>query len=857
MFIMLEFIHKLTASFWVTLFLPLMALGNKFSFGLVQAQTIDVQNQTITGCGNPGNSNFEQNEVLKLCIEAINIELEIVSLWNNQEFEEAIFKLKQALTIWQQLGNKEKEGHILNLLAASYFGFNQIEQALPLYQQALEIYQQVDDPEEKMKTLRGLGSLSEGNRNYQQALNYYQEALAISRQVDDKCSEANFLRSIGGVYLSIAHPYNKEPISNIDTLTYGRSLNEIRRQALDYYYQALPLAHISSCHLSSILNSIGVAYQHLGQEQESLKFYQQALTESPRRDTSDSQASIRFNIAVLKRKQGNLQEALTDIQSAIDIVEDYRTYLISPEFRTTYFSFQQHIYETYIDILMQLHQQDPTKGYDAQAFYASERSRARSLIELLSEANVDIRQGVDPQLLEQERNLQEELDGIEKRRIELSRGYYSQAQADQIEQNRLSVLSKYKNLQDEIRLKSPNYGALQYPQPLTLTQVQQQILDKDTILLQYSLGEERSYLWAVTKDSITNYQLSPRNEIETAAKAFLSQTTYRDAAFDEILPASTQLTQLILPNLEEISQKRLLIVPDGQLHYIPFSGLSVNPSDYQPLLTKHQVIHLPSASTVAINRNQLTQRTIAPNTLAIIANPVFSLDDERFNGKTNSPSGDTRGTEDIAQISLERSTATAEIEKLSPLPFTRTEADTILELLRGKSSLGIFDFDANLNRVKRPDLSEYQIIHFATHGIFNSEYPELSGLVVSLVDQQGNPQNGFLRLNDIFNLNLPAELVVLSACQTGSGKNVKGEGIVGLTRGFMYAGAPRIIASLWNVNDASTAELMSQFYQKYLQENLPPAEALRQAQLAMWQSENIDWRNPYFWAAFTLQGEWR
>ncbi|MFP4121396.1 CHAT domain-containing protein [Coleofasciculus sp.] len=190
-------------------------------------------------------------------------------------------------------------------------------------------------------------------------------------------------------------------------------------------------------------------------------------------------------------------------------------------------------------------------------------------------------------------------------------------------------------------------------------------------------------------------------------------------------------------------------------------------------------------------------------------------------------------------------TATAELD-LKPLPYTRTEADTILEFLQGQSSLGIFDFEANLNRFKRPDLSNYQIIHFATHGILNPDYPELSGLVVSLVDPQGNPQNGFLRLNDIFNLNLPAELVVLSACQTGSGKNVKGEGIVGLTRGFMYADAPRTIASLWNVNDASTAELMSQFYQKYLQENLPPAEALRQAQLAMWQSENIDWRNPYF-----------
>ena len=844
---LLKVIFKKCLIPFIVLLSHLITLSNKVILGLVDAQTMDVE--TLE------HYQLNQNEAaqLPLAVEAIQLDHEADYLWYNQRYEKAILKLKQSLRIWQKLHDREKEGYILNKLANAYSILGQIEQALVLYQQALDIYQEIDYPEQKINTLLALGSLSENDRHYQQALDYYQEALAISRQVEDRCSEATSLYQIGGVYLNIAHPNNKEPIHDIDTLTKGMSLNAIRHQALDYYYQALPLAHLSSCSdLASILNSIGITYQHLGQEQEALKFYQQALA---RVNNKYAKPNLLFNIADVKSNQGNLQEALTDIQSAIDIVEEFRNYLVSPELRTTYFSSYQHIYEKYIDILMQLHQQDPTKGYDAQAFYASERSRARSLIELLSEANVDIRQGVDSQLLEQERNLQEELDRIEKRRIELSRGYYNQEEANQIEQTRQMVLSKYKNIQDQIRLENPNYGALQYPQPLALTQVQQQLLDKDTILLQYALGEERSYLWEITQDSITSYQLPPRSEIETAAQSFFRFTTDSSATFDEILPASAKLTKLILPNLEKLSQKRLLIVPDGQLHYLPFSALSINSSDYQPLLTKHQVIHLPSASTVAINRNQLQQRTTATNTLAIIADPVFSPDDKRFKGETNPPSNTNHGTDNLAQLNLERSTATAELD-LQPLPFTRDEADNIIELLQGKSSLGIFDFEANLNRIKRPDLSEYQIIHFATHGIFNREYPELSGLVVSLVDQQGNPQNGFLRLNDIFNLNLPAELVVLSACQTGSGKNIKGEGIVGLTRGFMYAGAPRIIASLWNVNDASTAELMSQFYQKYLQENMPPAEALRQAQLAMWQS-NVDWRKPYYWAAFTLQGEWR
>jgi CHAT domain-containing protein len=166
-----------------------------------------------------------------------------------------------------------------------------------------------------------------------------------------------------------------------------------------------------------------------------------------------------------------------------------------------------------------------------------------------------------------------------------------------------------------------------------------------------------------------------------------------------------------------------------------------------------------------------------------------------------------------------------------------------------------FDFAASRATATSPELSQYQIVHFATHGILNSLNPELSGVVLSLVDDKGTPQNGFLRLHDVFNLNLPAELVVLSACQTGLGQEVKGEGLVGLTRGFMYAGTPRVLVSLWSVDDEGTSELISRFYKKMLQEKLQPAAALRAAQIEMWQEKR--WQAPYYWAAFTLQGEWR
>jgi CHAT domain-containing protein len=189
------------------------------------------------------------------------------------------------------------------------------------------------------------------------------------------------------------------------------------------------------------------------------------------------------------------------------------------------------------------------------------------------------------------------------------------------------------------------------------------------------------------------------------------------------------------------------------------------------------------------------------------------------------------------------------------LVFSRQEAASILSVTAVGEGMEALDFQASRATAMSPQLAHYRIIHFATHGLLDSEHPELSGLVLSLVSEEGQPENGFLELQDIYNLNLPAELVVLSACETGLGKEVKGEGLIGLTRGFMYAGSPRVVASLWKVDDVATAELMQRFYHGMLKENLRPAAALRQAQMEMWKQKR--WALPYYWAAFTIQGEWK
>lgn len=291
-----------------------------------------------------------------------------------------------------------------------------------------------------------------------------------------------------------------------------------------------------------------------------------------------------------------------------------------------------------------------------------------------------------------------------------------------------------------------------------------------------------------------------------------------------------------------------MIVADGALQYVPFAALPLNGK--RPIILDNEIVGLQSVSAFALQRQNLSQRQPAPKAVAVIADPVFSTNDARLRpGAAISGEGGTRIIEHTSggtgngQLSIPR------------LPFTRTEADQILAVAPRDSSLKVLGFRANRSIATSDELSQYRYVHFATHGYLDTRRAGLSAIVLSLVDEQGKPQDGFLRTHDIYNLKLPAELVVLSACETGLGKDVTGEGLEGLTRGFMYAGARRVVVSLWNVNDKATAALMQRLYNGMLRNNKTPAAALRAAQIEMLRTRQ--WESPYYWAAFVMQGEWR
>ncbi len=824
--------------------------------------------------------------------------------------QEAINFLNQALDIQRQIKERSAEADTLNTLGDVYLSLGANSQGLSAYNRALSLSKIIGNRWTEISTLTNIGRVYRDLQDYPQALSYYQQALSISRTTGNCKEEFNLLFSISNNYINLGDyqqaikvgnqaldlsrnlVMNQQKLISEAQVLYILAKVEIKQgnysQSLEYSQKARNLGLKSGYRdtAANFITATAEAYASLKQPEKAIQAYQEQLALYGEMGLFPEQAQSLYNIAKLQRQNNQLPAALTEINKAITIIENIRQEVASQDLRTSFFATKQDYYQLTIDILMQLYKKDPSKicefttkdpnsnkditikdKCNAVALHISERSRARGLIELLTEARADIRKGVDPKLLAEERRLQWKLDALAKRLQELPSNQENQRPALQKEIE--TLLNQQKELQTKIRTRSSKYAELQYPEPLKLPQIQQQ-LDQDTLLLQYSLGEERSYLWAITPNSFDSYELPGREKIKAPAGKFsellkkcqyinckdLLSADQKAKDFAEITQAATELSKLILtPVAEKLGKKRLVIVADGALQEIPFAALSEpqpGKSNYQPLLVNHEIVNLPSVTAIATHRKDLHNRPPAPKTLAVLADPVFAANDQRLTHKPPSLAPELN----YEQSSLQRSAKNLNRTGWNRLLGTRTEAQRILKLVSPDQSLQAFDFDANYNFVTNQKLKQYRFILFATHGFADPINPESSGIVLAQFNKQGKPQTpGTLRLGDIFNLDWDADLVVLSACETGVGKDVQGEGLVGLTRGFMYAGAKSLVVTLWQVNDLATSELMPQFYTTMLQQKTSPAVALRQAQLNLWRQDT--WRNPYYWAAFTLQGEWR
>ena len=826
------------------------------------------------------------------------------------QYEKSIAYLDQALQLSRQTSDRTGEGATLSHLGASYANLGQTEKATAYHDQSLAIFREIKNRYMEGTALQNLWDAYASIGRHEKAIEFIEQAIAIFREVKYRVGEANALGALAVSYNQLGR-YEESLARNEEALVIHRevkfrpgeavTLQEMgltharlkrHEKALELYEQALAIyREVKNRHgVGMVVLKTGESKRQLGRLDEAATLFTESISIMRAIGKRDAEVEGLTALARLEGARGNLVQARTLIENSLQVAESLRSDLVSPESRTAFLATVQESYQLYTDLLMRQHKAEPQRGLDALAVETSERQRARSLLDLLSEADTNLRQGVDPALIERERTLAKQLNDKAQRLTQASTAEKAEALRKEISQ----LETDYERAQADIRKASPHYAALTQPQPLKLKEIQAQ-LDADTLLLEYALGEERSYLWAITRETLTSYELPKEEQITRSALQVHELLSARSTGYrgesalqrqeritraEADLPAAARaLSQILLaPAAPQLGNRRLVIVADGALQYIPFAMLpdpaASTPSagsrssvigKNQPLVVNHEVVSLPSASALAIQRAELAGRRPAPKLLAVIADPVFDRTDARFtttatevNDKQPAQTiafNDARSIEHLADKSNDKAGVTTRRLVIPRLPFTRQEATRLLALTPKSSSFSAMDFQANRAAALSGDLSQYRYVHFATHGLLDSERPGLSSLVLSMVDAEGKPQDGFLRANDIYNLKLPAELVVLSACQTGLGKEIKGEGLVGLTRGFMYAGAARVVVSLWSVNDKATADLMTKFYEKMLKQGERPAAALRAAQVEMWKQKQ--WQSPYYWAAFVLQGEWK
>jgi CHAT domain-containing protein/tetratricopeptide (TPR) repeat protein len=701
------------------------------------------------------------------------------------EPRKALDAYDQALAIWKSLNDTQEIGSTLHNIGAAYTVLGRLPQARELLEQSLGWRRSA-------ATLTAIGWIHSLEGNSTEALRLYDEALRLRRSQHDRSGEAVTLDRR------------------------GTALRQMGRmaEALAAYEQALRIFREigETPRMGPTLSNLGWLKVETGDPGRAEQLLKQAFPLLHESGDRHGEAHALLGLAYAARQRGNTSLALSHVEASIALVESLREESPGPDLRLSYGAMRYGYRELWIDLLMELHAREPKTGYDLRALEASERGRARGLLETLGQADkAGVQSGSTPRALEA--------------RIRKLESLLLQPQAEGVPPDRLEEVEKKLSVllleRDWRRDKRPAAR----PQRRRILLDLRELLGSDTLLLEYAVGEERSFLWLVGAEGLEVTRILPgRKELSAqvrAAREPLSEG-FKKAKREPVQVALAALGQtLIEPVADRLGNKRLLIVPDDVLHGVPFSALPVRPGG-PPLVIEHEIVVAPSAATVVRIRRELPHRPPVRGDVALVAAPEFG-------SGVNAP---------------------------APLPQTRKEADAIFQLLPDRSrSKALLGFDANLDAVLGGALDGHQIVHFATHAIVDFEQPELSHLVLTMIDRDGHPREGRLRAYEIRDLHLSADTVVLSACSTAVGQELRGEGPLGLSLAFLDAGAARVVVSLWDVQDQPTAELMQRFYRGVLIDHLSPAAALRQAQISM--ARETRWAAPYYWAGFELQGEWR
>jgi CHAT domain-containing protein len=769
------------------------------------------------------------------------------------DLEQARSTAEQALALAPRTGDPEARAAALNNLALVYRAWGENDPALEHFEASLKEWSRAGNHHGRAKTLANYAETLHAIGNSRAAIAPLREALQMQESLGDRGGQAETYRTLGMVYARLgaraiaaiyledsrirtreARNRQSEALTLNETgsnlLNMGRleeawaafqEAGQIARQSGHQDNEAFALAG-----LGRVLVAQGDGAGALDQFARSERLYTQL-------GDPNALSIVLYGRALAERSLGRLEDSLDSIERALSLVESFREEVSQSALQAHVIGARTDLYDLKVDLLLRLHERRPGRGYDAKAFAASEWRRARSLLETVKKMGVTLPRDLPREALQRRGALRQHLQELARVKLRSGRQDLPALQAE-IQKS----LAQWEALSAEIRRQSPAYADATEPKLIGLREVQE-LLDPETALIAYTVGDERSILWWIEKDSLEVHPLAPRAELEplaTRAYHLLSQPPRKKQ--QELVQSRLELLsdRLLGPVEDRLPRvRRLVVITDETLEVLPFAALPV-PGSGEPLVESHAVVQLPSASLAATLRARRQQRVAPADLIAVLADPVFGISDERFRGRKPGAPERLPG-------------------ELSRLPHSEREAEAILALAPATGSRRLIGFAANREAAMDPGLARYRYIHFATHGFVDLENPNLSGIQLSRIDPRGVSWEGggLLPFYEVYNLSFPADLVTLSACRTAFGPQIRGEGMLGMSRSFLYAGASRVLGALWDVDDAAAADLMILFYTGVLRDGKAPSLALQDAQKEM----RARGRSFHDWAGFVLQGDWR
>lgn len=756
------------------------------------------------------------------------------------EPQKALEICRRAETLFPDDMDFVEKARLSNGIGAIYGLYGDWQTAAIYREKAYELFEKGNYQMGKLATISSLVELNFLLNNESAAFDYFRQVEVLSANLRDTFYLANATSDLA------AH-YNRTGEDEKAIELYNKSLVKLKEAK---YYQGVAL----------IENNLGKIHARRKNFELAEDYFQTALNQSRKVRNEFVKSETLFNLAKLRAEQNSETEAIKFAAESVEITENLSAGVVNAKLKTTYFSNVYQRYELYVELLMKLNDKFPEENYAVKALQISEKARARRMLEYLTLSESDFIKDAPKKLVEKEKEI---LNLLNLKTDKLSDLLNRDGEKSKIKETETEIFQLENELEEtraQLKQSSPFYTAVKNPAPFEMAEFQNQILDENTVLLEFSFGDKASYLWKIGKNDFAAYTLPPREQIETKLRnlrELLAENELRENETIENYQAriavaeknynrtANDLSRELFGNAaDDFAGKRLVIVADGNLHYFPVSALPLpNSAENKPILLTNEVVYQPSASLLMMLRQNGIKKTNAGKDLLVFADPVFSFDDVRLSKNVEN------------SVSKTSSGLTESGNSLPRLVASKDEGNSILKIVGTNDADELSGFDASREKFLTTNISDYKILHFATHGLINGERPEISGIVLSRFDENRNRIKGTIRLQDIYALNLESDLVVLSACDTGIGKNIKGESLMSLNNAFLQSGSKAVVSSLWKVDDLATLELMRNFYREMSGENVSSSAALRLAQIKMW--ENPQYKSPFYWAAFTFHGDFQ